>query len=326
MEDSVDYTLGLVHAPIWEGQKKPGVAYGPCKMEALGLNQLLFDLGYNFKVFKNPECNDFVYGQPEQLEAKYKEVASLVHQAFLQTQLPIVIGGDHSLAMASLSSVLRHYPKAGVIWFDAHADINTFETSPSGNIHGMPVAALSGLIKKEELFSGDWMCDHMDLKQIVYLGLRDIDEGEIELLNKHGVLYYTAEQIHKGDLNKIFAEIKEHFYKYGFHQGVHLSFDIDGLSSELVPATGTPVPQGLTIEQMIQTLELIKSNFQLLSVDCVEFNPYKIDEESEVLKTYSAIQSFFTHLLSHPGPVMNRHSLEEIQKPPVLTHNNSIPV
>lgn len=308
----MNYTLGIVHAPIWEGQKKPGVAFGPCTMEEFGINQFLFDLGANFKVFKKPENNDFVYGQPEQLEEKYKEVFKLVDSAFWETLLPITLGGDHSLAMASVSAVLKHYPRTGILWVDAHADINTFETSPSGNLHGMPVAALSGLISRDEMFKGEWMRTNLDLKQIVYIGLRDVDEGEYQILKDHGVLYYTSEQVHNGSLEQIIAEAQAHFVKHGFTEGLHLSFDIDALSSELVPATGTPVPQGLTFEELEELIHHIKRTFRLISIDCVEFNPEKVSDPEEILKTYRAIQTFFRLLLSHPSPIMDRHPLEKV--------------
>lgn len=320
----MNYTLGLVHAPIWEGQKKPGVASGPSKMENLGLNQLLFELGYNFKTYKKPETNEFIYGQPEELEVKYRNVYNLVDRAFNETTLPIVLGGDHSLAMSSISAVLKHHPKTGILWVDAHADINTFETSPSGNLHGMPVAALSGLIPEGDIFNCDWLSNKMSLKQIVYLGLRDIDSGEVKLLKDNKVLYYTADDLRKKNFTDVFKEITQHFETHGYTDGLHLSFDIDALSSELVPATGTPVANGLTIEQMQEMLSLIKKNFKLTSVDCVEFNPYKVDSDEEVLKTYSSIQSFFRSLLTNPRPVINSHLLKKLEKSPVLSHHGSI--
>lgn len=308
----MNYTLGLVHAPIWEGQKKPGVAFGPSTMEEFGLNQFLFELGANFKVFKKPENNEFFYGQPEQLEQKYKDVFDLVDRAFWDTLLPVTLGGDHSLAMASVSAVLKHYPKVGILWVDAHADINTFDTSPSGNLHGMPVAALSGIIPREDMFKGEWMRSNLDLGQIVYIGLRDVDDGEYQILKDNNVLYYTAEQVHNGDLETIIKEAQAHFIKNGFTDGLHLSFDIDALSSELVPATGTPVENGLNFKQLEQLLFLIKTYFKLTSVDCVEFNPEKISDEKEILKTYSAIQTFFRCLLADPSPMVNRHLLEKV--------------
>lgn len=308
----MNYTLGIVHAPIWEGQKKPGVAFGPCTMEEFGINQLLFELGANFKVFKKAEDNEFVYGQPDQLEYKYKEIFQLVDHAFWETLLPVTLGGDHSLAMASVSAVLKHYPRTGILWVDAHADINTFETSPSGNLHGMPVAALAGLIPREDMFQGSWMKTNLDLRQIVYIGLRDVDEGEYQILKDNNVLYFTADQVHNGSLKDILSQAQAHFVKNGFTEGLHLSFDIDALSAELVPSTGTPVPNGLNFSQLEELIQLIKEKFRLISVDCVEFNPEKTMESEDILKTYSAIQTFFRLLLSHPSPIMDRHPLEKI--------------
>lgn len=321
------FDLGIVHAPIWEGQTKPGVAEGPAELEDRGLYDTFFESGYNFKVFKmNKELASEIQSQEEKfdskaklassdyedVEPKYEKVYELFLTAYDESKLPIMIGGDHSAAISSISALNKRFPKAGILWIDAHADFNTFESSPTGNIHGMPVAALSGLISKKDLFHGEWACDSLDPKQFVYLGVRDIDPGELKLLKEQNVLAYSAEELRQENLNDVFKEINEHFVHYGFTNGVHISFDIDGLSSELVPATGTPVSHGIDLDQLKEILNLTNKYFHLTSVDCVEFNPSKAKNEAELLQTYNSIQFFFTQLLTRPRFMVDRHISEEI--------------
>jgi arginase len=233
--------------------------------------------------------------------------------AFDESKLPVLLGGDHSCAISSISALLKKYPKSGIIWIDAHADINTFETSPTGNIHGMPVAALTGMISKQDLFSGNWTCDFLDPKQIVYLGIRDLDPGEQQVVKDKDILAYSAEDLKKTPLKKVFDTIEAHFDKYGFNQGVHVSFDIDGLSSELVPSTGTPVGDGIQIETLENIMKEITHYFDLTSIDCVEFNPKKTKNEADILRTYQSIEVFFRNLLLNPSFMVDRHVFKKFQ-------------
>lgn len=321
--------LGIVHAPIWEGQAKTGVAFGPTELEKRGLYQLFFDHGLNYKVFKPKEEMKTVLtlkesrfeekpvhtaqDYDEYLEAKYKNVHDLMLDAFDASKMPILLGGDHSCAISSISALLKKYPKAGIIWIDAHADINTFDTSPTGNIHGMPVAALTGMIPKQDLFPGNWTCDFLDPKQIVYLGIRDLDPGETKVIKDKNILAYSAEDLKKASIKEVFDTIENHFDKYGFDQGVHVSFDIDGLSSELVPSTGTPVGEGIKIDLFEEIIKNITQYFDLTSIDCVEFNPGKTGLESDILKTYNSIEIFFRSLLLNPSFMVDRHVFKKIQ-------------
>lgn len=321
--------LGIVHAPIWEGQAKTGVAFGPTELEKRGLYQMFFDHGFNYKVFKPREemktsltlkesrfeekpvhtAQDY----DEYLEAKYKNVHDLMLDAFDESKLPILLGGDHSCAISSISALLKKFPKAGILWIDAHADINTFETSPTGNIHGMPVAALTGLISKQDLFSGDWTCDFLNPKQIVYLGIRDLDPEERQVVKAKDILAFSSEDLKSIPMKDIFNTIENHFNDYGFDQGVHVSFDIDGLSQELVPCTGTPVANGIELQTLEKMIQLINERFDLTSIDCVEFNPRKSNSSEEnILKTYNSIQVFFRHLLLNPSFVVDRHIFKKI--------------
>ena len=329
------FDLGIIHAPIWEGQAKPGVAFGPETLEQSGLYQLFFERSYNYKVYKpqnkwlSPPTNSFPEREHKSsyyksLEPKYKKIHDLMSTAYNECRLPILLGGDHSSAISSISALLKKYPQAGILWIDAHADLNTFETSPTGNIHGMPVAALSGLIPKSKLFSGDWMCHHLNFNQIVYMGIRDLDQGELDILKSKNILAFTAKDLTSSSINSTFTKIQDHFYSHGFTQGLHISFDIDGLDASLVPSTGTPSDAGLSLKDLEEILKLTLEYFELTSVDCVEFNPRKTKSKEDVLKTYQSIYFFFQKLLSNPRFMVDRHIFKKVQQSPMLSHNKSI--
>lgn len=322
------FDLGIIHAPIWEGQAQPGVSFGPEKLEQLGLYQLFFNKSYNYKVYKlpseqplssknslseSPSQRKNIHSYYRNLEPKYKKIHDLMKTAYNECVLPILIGGDHSSSISSISALLKKYPQAGILWIDAHADLNTFKTSPTGNIHGMPVAALSGLIPRTELFNGDWMCHHLNFNQIVYIGIRDLDPGELDILKSKNILAFTSQDISSSSLETIFEKIQEHFLFHGLTQGVHISFDIDGLDASLVPSTGTPVNKGISLNELEQILKLTLSHFELTSVDCVEFNPYKTSDTEDISKTYQSIYFFFQKLLSNPRFIVNRHVFKKVQ-------------
>lgn len=183
----------------------------------------------------------------------------------------VSIGGDHSIAMGSIGGVLEHYPNVGVIWFDAHTDINTEATSPSGNAHGMPLAALMGLCESEINTKGA----KLNPKNVFWVGARDIDAGERDTIKRLGLEdhVFTAEKVHEIGMQAVMHHIRAAFHDNGIDQ-LHLSFDVDGMDPLLVPATGTPVPYGLNeIECDAFIDELLDGMPEIVSMDFVEYNP-----------------------------------------------------
>lgn len=191
--------------------------------------------------------------------------------------LVVVLGGDHAIAMGSISGVLSNYPNVGVIWFDAHTDINTEATSPSGNAHGMPLAALMGLCK-----SGINNQDHLlNPKNVYWVGARDIDKGEWETIKRLGIEdhVFTTEKVHEIGMQAVMHHIRTAFRDKRVEQ-LHVSFDIDGMDPLIVPATGTPVKMGLNeIECDVFIDELSEGMPQLVSMDFVEYNPLMDDSQ-----------------------------------------------
>jgi len=182
---------------------------------------------------------------------------------------PLVLGGDHSVALGSITGVAQRGP-TGVVWVDAHADCNTPETSPSGNIHGMPLAALCGVgdPRLVELFPGTGPA--VDPHHVVLVGVRSVDPGERELLRALGMSVYTMKEVDRLGIARIAEEI---IRRLGHLPFVHLSLDADVLDPEVAPGVGTPVPGGLSYREAHLLMELLADWGKVTSLDLVEVNP-----------------------------------------------------
>lgn len=183
----------------------------------------------------------------------------------------IVLGGDHSIAMGSIAGMLEKYPNIGVIWFDAHTDINTEASSPSGHAHGMPLAALMGLCESEINNIGT----KLNPTNVFWVCARDIDEGEWEIIKRIGIEdhVYTCEMVRHIGMKSVMNKIRIKMKMNGVKQ-MHLSFDIDGMDPLIVPATGTPVERGgdeLDCDAFVDQLSIDMP--QIVSLDFVEYNP-----------------------------------------------------
>jgi arginase len=179
----------------------------------------------------------------------------------------VFLGGDHSISIGTISAVA--HPKLGVLWFDAHGDINTPMTSPSGNIHGMPVAALLGE-GQAELVNIGRSGPKLHPSQIVMLGIRDLDEGERVRLSKGDIRVYTMREIDEVGMARIGQEIIDYFDRF---TDIHLSLDLDGLDPQYAPGVGTPVPGGISYREAHLMMEILADSRKVRSVDVVEVNP-----------------------------------------------------
>lgn len=183
----------------------------------------------------------------------------------------ITLGGDHTIALGTVAGVLQNEPNVGVIWFDAHGDVNTEATSPSMNAHGMPVAALLGLCKSG---INDIATTHLKPQNIFWVGARDLDPGEKEILTELGINdnVYTTEQIHQLGMSVVMADIRQKMEKLNV-PALHLSFDIDGMDPSVVWATGTRVEDGLLQDDLDLFIQHLQDLPILKSIDFVEYNP-----------------------------------------------------
>jgi len=283
----VQKSLRIIGVPLDHGAGRRGVGMGPSAIRIAGLHRRIERLGWAFE-----DSGDLHIPAPEtrvsgDAHARFlpivlqacRDLADEVERALDDDVFPLVIGGDHSIAIGSISGVAAHVrktkgvnaqPRVGVIWFDAHADINSPETSPSGNIHGMPVACLLGT-GPAELCNLGFEGAKLDPSRVVQIGLRDIDEQEKRLVKASGIHAYTMEDIDKRGMPAIIKEAIEITTKDSDH--LHVSFDIDGLDPGIAPGTGTPVLGGLTYREAHLALEQIAATGLLRSLDMVEVNP-----------------------------------------------------
>jgi arginase len=214
-------------------------------------------------------------------------------------------GGDHSIGVATVGAFTSLYTNGFVLWIDAHADLNTPASSPTGNFHGMPMSFLLGIgAKSSPLASPLWKSLHPS--RLIYLGLRDLDPYEKYLINELGITAYYAEDLSDERFPRIIEEIKA---KVG-HRPLHISFDIDSMDPIEAPSTGVPCPLGLSSYQIIQLSDELKAHCQVKSVDIVEINP-EIGTVDDVLKTYMIAFNFLAPLIRTKKEntyVRNHHS------------------
>jgi arginase len=266
--------VAVVGVPMDLGAGRRGVDMGPSalryarlleEIEALGL--AVEDLG-NVRV----PLAETLRGRRGSYLAEIRQAALELKEKLMalpEEVFPIVLGGDHSLAMGSVSGVARG--RIGVIWVDAHADFNTPETSPSGNIHGMPLAVLCGLghPRLTEVFQA------VDPKDLVLIGVRSVDPGEARLLKELGVRVYTMHEVDRLGI----APIAEEALSYLEGLPLHVSLDADVLDPTLAPGVGTPVPGGLSYREAHLLMEILALSGRVRSLDLVEVNPI-LDEKN----------------------------------------------
>ncbi|KAH9864586.1 hypothetical protein J1614_010521 [Plenodomus biglobosus] len=285
--------LGVVAVGFSGGQPKAGVDAAPMALIENGLiKQLEEDLEYNvsydgkvhnYSEYRQTDDPDFRgMKQPKFVSAVTQEVSNQVYNHAKNGKLVLTLGGDHSIAIGTISGTAKAIRERlgreiAVIWVDAHADINTPETSDSGNIHGMPVAFLTGLAeeKREDIFG--WIKDEhkLSLKKLVYIGLRDIDRGEKKILKEHGIKAFSMHDIDRHGIGKIMDMALGWI---GSDTPIHLSFDVDALDPMWAPSTGTPVRGGLTLREGDFIAECVAETGSLIALDLVEVNP-SLDEE-----------------------------------------------
>lgn len=285
--------IHVVGIPFELGAGRRGVELGPAALRHAKLNKRLAELGHSVH-----DEGDVAALPPEQDRyeypgsgAQFRDEVLAANRAVCEKikKLPaedvvLSLGGDHSLAIGTVAgNALRGSEQGhrmGVVWIDAHADFNTPEVSPSGNIHGMSVALLCGLGDDKELASvgGEWRLDPAD---VVMIGLRSVDEGEARLLREHGVKLFTMKDIDELGISEVMKQTLAHLEHT---DKLHVSFDADSLDPSLTPGTGTPVAGGLTLREGHLLMELFNRSGRVTSMDIVEVNPL-IDHNNKTART-----------------------------------------
>lgn len=275
----------IIGVPVDLGQEQRGVDLGPGALRYAGLSSRLTDLGYEVEDMGNLQVpvRDVLDGEREvHYLPSIRKVCEAVYQAGRDAiddgVLPIFMGGDHSLAIGSIGGVTHDEP-AGVVWIDAHGDFNTPGTSPTGNIHGMAVAALLG-DGFEELVQVGRHGAKLKAADIVMIGLRELDPQEKVRLRESGVAVYTMRDVDELGMGCV---AREALGKLSHLSRIHVSLDLDGLDPIEVPGVGTTSPGGLTYREAQLLMEIIADSRQLCSLDLVEINPI-LDQRNRTAK------------------------------------------
>lgn len=282
--------IRILGVPMDLGASRRGTDMGPSALRNAGLGPALRELGYEVAreedVFvPGAETRDAEGGDPsrrfkKEISHVCTRLASRVEKVLDEGALPLVLGGDHSIAMGTVTGVAAHFrgrgQEVGLIWFDAHADINTPESSPTGNVHGMPLAHLLGLGDPELAGLGGF-APKVRPERVALVGIRDVDEGERATIRRTGVRAWTMRDIDEKGMARVAREVLETVCDGT--AGFHLSFDVDGLDPEVVPGVGTPVPGGVGFREAHLMLELLADSGRMTSMEVVELNPL-LDERN----------------------------------------------
>jgi arginase len=280
----VSKTIAIIGVPVDLGAGRRGVDMGPSAMRYAGLKGRLERLGYHARDLgdlKVPGIDELEPPEPGEKLRFLHPLADMAYSlartcsdALASDEFPLIIGGDHSLSIGSVAGVAHamraRKQRIGLIWVDAHGDFNTHNTTPSGNIHGMSLAALCGL-GAAQLVDVIGKGPYLDPKQCVIVGARDLDTDERVLLRKAGVTVFTMHDIDKRGMAETMADALR--IASSGTDGVHLSLDLDSLDPIDAPGVGTPVPGGLTYREAHLAMEMAHEHGRIVAMDCVECNP-----------------------------------------------------
>lgn len=276
-------TVRIIGVPLDYGADRRGVDMGPSAIRYAGLQEKLRQVGHEVLDIGNlpvPVPESRIRTEPRikyasEIVKVSRVLARAVEKALDAGNYPLILGGDHSIAIGTIAGLLRKYSRLGVLWFDAHGDYNTDQTSPSGNVHGMPVATVVGL--GHELLQTPFHGHFVDPHKIVYLGVRTLDIDEAQSLRDSGATVFSMHEIDRYGMRDVVSKAID--IVTDKTDGVHLSFDIDAVDPLYAPGSGTPYSGGLTEREAHLALELLAENDIVASMEMVEVNPI-LDEHN----------------------------------------------
>jgi arginase len=279
-------SIGNVHLDLGAGRR--GVDMGPSAIHLAGLKPGIEGLGQHVSETWSISIPTQEMADPGNPHARFlpeialacRQVADRVEEGLTKGHFPVILGGDHSVAIGTVSGMSRFYRRSGkrigVLWIDAHTDMNTPDSSPSGNIHGMPLATLLGRGAPDLVrIAGDMPA--LNPQDVVVIGARDVDDSERKVVEELGVRVYTMSELDDRGTALCVREAIEHVSRYT--EGIHLSFDLDGVDPAHAPGVGTPVPGGLSLRESHLICEKAAQTGRLLGVEVVELNPV-VDTEN----------------------------------------------
>ncbi|KAG2174550.1 hypothetical protein INT44_006813 [Umbelopsis vinacea] len=272
--------------PFNGGQGREGVELGGMHLIEHGILEQLKEMEWetSFEPNENidtlrPNSDPDIEGlkKPRFVSSVTKKVAEQVSTAAKAGDFVVTLGGDHSLAMGTVSGVFEAYPDACLIWIDAHADINTPSTTDSGNMHGCPISFVMGIAGDIPEFA--WIKKCLLPERLVYIGLRDVDPAEKKILKDYGIKAFSMHHVDKYGIGKVVDMALDHVNP-NRDRPIHLSFDVDALDPSVAPSTGTPVRGGLTFREGHYICEALAETGLLVAADIMEVNPALEDEQA----------------------------------------------
>jgi arginase len=323
-------SIGVIGAEIGWGQNKPGVEMAPTYFRSKGFLNDLKERKYDVTDYGNittphaqmkPHFSAGALFDHPDFGKVYERLAHAVRNVTQENDFAITIGGDHSMALGSIYGLLEVHPQMGIIWVDAHGDINTPESSLTGHFHGMPVAGLLGCLRNFSGFS--WIESTMNASQFVYVGLRDLDPPEEKLIGQLGIRAFTMQDVRELGMRKVIQEA----VRWLSHNGpcpLHLSFDIDSVDPIYAPSTGVPVHNGLSIFDVQVLSQYLHTTERLISMDIVEMNPLLAKSHSELASTWSVIQTLVDGVLPSDSQRFLRSNDQRIASRPYRLQDKTI--
>lgn len=292
--------IDIIGVPMDLGAGRRGVDMGPSAIRYAGVERGLRALGHTVRDLGDidvPISETMDYGDPqlkflEPIVATLQLLYDMAANTVGEGRVPLVLGGDHAITLGSIAGAASRR-NLGVIHIDTHPDFNTHETSPSGNIHGMPMAALCG-IGAERLVTLDGKLErraHIKPERLVIVGARDIDEGERRNLREAGVHVFSMEAVDRHGIHRT-MEQAIHLASHGT-EGIYISMDLDAVDPMYAPGVGTPVPGGFTYREINTIMEMLCETGDLIGMDVVECNPILDDKNrSGELAAQLALSAF----------------------------------
>jgi arginase len=277
------HTVAVIGAALDLGAGRRGVDMGPSAIRYAGLEGRLRAIGHRCVDLGNVATAVAEATSPGDEHARFLpeirqtclRLADLVADAASDGSVPLVLGGDHSVALGTLAGLRRAHGPGGVVWLDAHGDLNSPATSPSGNVHGMVLAAALGLAGDD--FADGWGLPAIDGSRVALVGVRSLDDGERELLGRLDAKVFTMSDVDRLGVERAVRESLAHVAGPGF---VHISLDMDVADPDIAPGVGTPVRGGLNYREAHLALELVAESGLASSLDVVEVNPI-LDRENQ---------------------------------------------
>ena len=292
--------IALIGAPTDIGAGHRGASMGPEALRVAGLAEALRERGLTVRDKGNLSgpVNPWLppvdgYRHIHEVVAWNRTVMDAVQASLKAGELPVLLGGDHCLGVGSITAVARHCRETGqklrVLWLDAHADFNTHEVTPSGNVHGMPVACLCG-VGPEALTRLGGSMPAMDAADIRQIGIRSVDAGEKRLVKEHGLDIYDMRYIDEIGMKRAMEEALE---GVDANTHVHVSFDVDFLDPSIAPGVGTTVPGGPNYREAQLVMEMIADTGRVGSIDIVELNPAFDEHNKTAILAVDLVESLF---------------------------------